>query len=140
MTLDQQVEKALAQRADGIARMGQLADILKGAEVARQFGQAGALCRVAADGGVAQGQQFETAGAVGDRAVAQCRAVAGGDASAQFEGFGDRVHGCVPQLLACRRRCTLSIRDVCCSRVATIASCQACELLSCSPWRASMST
>ncbi|MNS86413.1 hypothetical protein D3C72_1203160 [compost metagenome] len=89
MALDQQVEKALAQRADGVAGMGQLADLLERAEIARQFGQAGTLCRVAADGGVAQGQQFEAAGAVGDGAVAQGRAVAGGDAPAQFEGFAE---------------------------------------------------
>ncbi|MNE34122.1 hypothetical protein D3C80_1278310 [compost metagenome] len=69
VAFDQQVEKAFAQRADGIAGVGQFTHILKGAEVAWQLGQAGALCRVAADSGIAQGQQFETACAISDRAV-----------------------------------------------------------------------
>jgi hypothetical protein len=85
--LDQQVKKALTQGADGVAGVGHLAHVLERAEITRQFGQAGALCRVAADSGVAQGQQLEAAGAVGDRAVAQGGTVAGGDAPAQFQGF-----------------------------------------------------
>ncbi|MNE21427.1 hypothetical protein D3C80_1145900 [compost metagenome] len=67
------IEKALAQGADGIAGVLQFADLVRVVQVRWQLGQLLALAVVATDDGVAQGQEGESAGA--------------GDGGAVVEGF-----------------------------------------------------